>query len=97
MPIAEGDVPYLRNIQRVLNVAVERAADTTDSTYVDLSRASDGHDACKDPGVRWVEPVLQGTNPVVVHPNALGERRMARRAIRVLDLPVTPDAEPVLP
>ena len=97
LPIAEGDVPYLRNIQRVLNVAVERAADTTDSTYVDLSRASDGHDACKDPGVRWVEPVLQGTNPVVVHPNALGERRMARRAIRVLDLPVDPDAELVLP
>ena len=49
------------------------------STYVDLGRASDGHDACQDPGVRWVEPVLQGTNPVVVHPNALGERRMARQ------------------
>ena len=97
LPIAEGDVPYLRNIQRVLNVAVERAADTTASTYVDLSRASDGHDACQDLGVRWVEPVLQGTNPVVVHPNALGERKMARRSIRVLDLPVTRDEGPVLP
>ncbi|HKO85906.1 MAG TPA: SGNH/GDSL hydrolase family protein, partial [Actinomycetota bacterium] len=97
MPIAEGDVPYLRNIQRVLNVAVERAADTTSSTYVDLGRASDGHDACQDPGVRWIEPVLQGTNPVVVHPNALGERRMARRTIRVLDLPVTAGGGPLLP
>lgn len=97
MPIAEGDVPYLRNIQRVLNVAVERAADTTSSTYVDLGRASDGHDACQDPGVRWIEPVLQGTNPVVVHPNALGERRMARRTIRVLDLPVTSGGGPLLP
>lgn len=86
MPIARGDVPYLRNIQRVLNVVVERAADATGSTYVDLSRASDGHDACKARGVRWIEPVLQGTNPVVVHPNALGERKLARRAIRVLDL-----------
>ena len=97
MPIAEGDVPYLRNLQRVLNVAVERAAARTASTYVDLSRVSDHHDACQDLGVRWVEPVLQGTNPVVVHPNALGERRMARQVIRRLDLPVTADAGPVLP
>ena len=97
MPIAEGDVPYLRNIQRVLNVAVEQAAATTDSTYVDFGRASDGHDACQDIGVRWIEPVLLGTHPVVVHPNALGERRMARRTIRVLDLPVTSDGDVGLP
>lgn len=86
MPVAEGDVPYLRNIQRVLNVVVGRAAGATGSTYVGFDRVSDGHDACQEPGVRWIEPVLQGTNPVVVHPNALGERRMARRTIRVLDL-----------
>lgn len=86
MPVAEGDVPYLRNIQRVLNNAVRRAADATGSTYVDLNRASDGHDACQPLGTRWVEPVLQGTNPVVVHPNALGEQRMAARALRVLGL-----------
>jgi hypothetical protein len=36
--------------------------------------------------VRWVEPVLQGTNPVVVHPNALGEAQLAARAIAVLGL-----------
>jgi lysophospholipase L1-like esterase len=84
LPVAEGDVPYLRNLQRVLNLAVERAAARTGSTYVDLSRVSDGHDACQDLGVRWVEPVVTSTNPVVVHPNALGERRMARRTLRVL-------------
>ena len=84
LPIAEGDVPYLRNLQRVLNLAVERAAARTGSTYVDLSRVSEGHDACQDLGVRWVEPVVTSTNPVIVHPNALGERRMARRTLRVL-------------
>ncbi|HYH34641.1 MAG TPA: SGNH/GDSL hydrolase family protein [Nocardioides sp.] len=84
LPVAEGDVPYLRNIQRVLNRAVERAARRTGSTYVDLNRVSHGHDACQDLGVRWVEPVLTSTNPVVVHPNALGERKMARRALQVL-------------
>jgi len=24
-------------------------------------------------GTRWVEPVLLGTNPVIVHPNALAD------------------------
>lgn len=84
MPVARGDVRYLRTIRWVLNDAVRRAADATGATYVDLNKVSDGHDACKPIGTRWVEPVLAGTNPVVVHPNALGERKMARRAMRVL-------------
>ena len=86
MPVAEGDVPYLRSLQRTLNDAVRRAAAATDSTYVNLNRVSEGHDACQPIGTRWVEPVAQGTNPVVVHPNALGEARMAARTMRVLDL-----------
>jgi hypothetical protein len=36
--------------------------------------------------VRWIEPVLQGTNPVVVHPNALGEKRLAKRTMKALRL-----------
>jgi hypothetical protein len=86
MPVAEGDVPYLRGIQATLNDAVRRAAAATGATYVDMNRVSDGHDACQPIGVRWIEPVLQGTNPVVVHPNALGESRMAAQAMRVLGL-----------
>ncbi|MGA9748272.1 MAG: SGNH/GDSL hydrolase family protein [Nocardioides sp.] len=86
MPIAKGDVPYVRGIQRVLNDAVRRAASATGTTYVDLDEVSEGHDACRPIGVRWVEPVLQGTNPVIVHPNALGEREMADQAMRVLGL-----------
>jgi lysophospholipase L1-like esterase len=86
MPVAAGDVPYVRRIQWVLNDAVRRAAAATGSTYVNLNKVSEGHDACQPIGVRWVEPVLQGTNPVVVHPNALGEARMAARAVRVLGL-----------
>lgn len=78
--------PLLAQVQELLNNAVRRAAKATGSTYVDMSRASQGHDACKKTGVRWVEPVLGTTDPVVVHPNALGERKMAARAIRVLDL-----------
>jgi lysophospholipase L1-like esterase len=85
MPIAEGDVPYVRGIQATLNDAVRRAA-AAGATYVDLNTVSDGHDACQPIGVRWIEPVLQGTNPVVVHPNALGESEMAAEAMKVLRL-----------
>ncbi|HZB19667.1 MAG TPA: SGNH/GDSL hydrolase family protein [Blastococcus sp.] len=86
MPVAVGDVPYLRSLQTTLNDAVRRAAAATGVTYVDMNRVSEGHDACQPLGVRWIEPVLQGTNPVVVHPNALGERGMAAQAMRVLRL-----------
>lgn len=84
MPIARGDVPYVRGIQATLNDAIRRAAEATGSIYVDLNTVSSGHDACQPIGVRWVEPVLQGTNPVIVHPNALGESQMAAQAISVL-------------
>ena len=86
MPVAKGDVPYLRNVEATLNDAVRRAAATAGATYVNLNKVSEGHDACRAMGVRWVEPVLQGTNPVVVHPNALGEKHMAKRTMRVLHL-----------
>jgi lysophospholipase L1-like esterase len=86
MPVAEGDVPYVRGIQATLNDAIRRAATATGSTYVNLNAVSEGHDACKPLGVRWVEPVLQGTNPVIVHPNALGESEMAAQAMQVLGL-----------
>jgi lysophospholipase L1-like esterase len=86
MPVAQGDVPYVRGIQATLNDAVQRAATATGSTYVDMNTVSEGHDACQPIGTRWIEPVLQGTNAVVVHPNALGEQEMAAQAIRVLHL-----------
>jgi lysophospholipase L1-like esterase len=86
MPVAEGDVPYLRSLQATLNDAVRRAADATGATYVDMNEVSEGHDACQPLGVRWIEPVLQGTNPVIVHPNALGESQMAAQAMAVLGL-----------
>ncbi|MDN4173275.1 SGNH/GDSL hydrolase family protein [Nocardioides sp. SOB77] len=90
MPVAEGDVPYLRSLQATLNDAVRRAAEATGATYVDLAGVSEGHDACQPAGTRWIEPVFGGTNPVVVHPNAFGEEQMAAAAIRTLGLPEVP-------
>ncbi|HEX4428086.1 MAG TPA: SGNH/GDSL hydrolase family protein [Frankiaceae bacterium] len=86
MPVATGDVPYLRDEQATLNDAVRRAAAATGATYVDMSKVSNGHDACKAIGVRWIEPVLFGTNPVIVHPNPLGESQLAAQTLKVLHL-----------
>jgi hypothetical protein len=86
MPVASGDVPYLRDIQATLNNAIQRAAAATGVTYVNFTTVSNGHDACQPIGVRWIEPVLTGTNPVIVHPNAFGESQMAAQTIKVLGL-----------
>ncbi|GAB3657561.1 SGNH/GDSL hydrolase family protein [Nocardioides korecus] len=86
LPIADGDVPYLRSLQRTLNDAVKRAAARTGTRYVTFAEVSNGHDACKPLGVRWIEPVVGTTNPVIVHPNALGEQQMARQVMRTLHL-----------
>ncbi|MCF3125685.1 SGNH/GDSL hydrolase family protein [Streptomyces arenae] len=86
MPVAEGDIPYLRDLQTALNGAVQRAAGETGATYVDMGPASDAHDACKSADQRWIEPVLFGTNFVPVHPNAAGEAGMAAETAKVLNL-----------
>jgi lysophospholipase L1-like esterase len=82
MPLARGDVPFMRAYQAHLNAAFEQAAAVTGSTFVDMSVVSDGRDACKPAGVRWVEPAFGGNN--VVHPNALGEAGMAHRVLDVM-------------
>ncbi|MEU6476902.1 SGNH/GDSL hydrolase family protein [Streptomyces sp. NPDC047017] len=86
LPLAAGDVPYLRSIQAHLNAVVRRAAEESGATYVDFSQVSEGHDACQADGTRWIEPLLFGKNLVPVHPNALGERRMAEQTMSALGL-----------
>lgn len=93
MPLARGDVPYVRRIQALLNRLIERAARVTGATFVDVAEASEGRDACAPAGRRWIEPALLGTNPSIVHPNARGEAGMAARVLEVLqDDAATPSA-----
>ncbi|NGN66998.1 SGNH/GDSL hydrolase family protein [Streptomyces sp. A7024] len=83
LPVAEGDVPYLRDLQTHLNTAVEKAASGSGATFVDFAESSEGHDACQAYGTRWIDPVLS-TSPV--HPNAYGESRMADETMKALGL-----------
>lgn len=86
LPIARGDVPYLRAVQAHLNDVVARAAAETGSVFVDLAAASDGRDACAPSGTRWVEPIFDVDELSIVHPNTAGEAAMAREAMAVLGL-----------
>ncbi|OZD01292.1 lipase [Rhodococcus sp. 06-235-1A] len=84
VPVALGDVPYLRNLQSTLNDAIRQAAADTDTTFVDMSVVSEGHDACQPVGVRWVEPLLFADQFVPLHPNALGEAAIAAAVTEAL-------------
>ena len=93
MPIAKGDVPYLRDqVQKRLNATIQYVAVAHGEVYVDMYRPSIGHDACKVPGVRWVEPLVPGSDAAPVHPNRLGMEGMAevmRTAMRSAGVPVS--------
>jgi lysophospholipase L1-like esterase len=84
MPIAIGDVPYVNDVEATLNGVIQQAAGATGAEYVDTWTPSTGHDACKAIGTRWVEPAFWGTNFVPVHPNALGESKMAGLVLNAL-------------
>jgi hypothetical protein len=43
------------------------------ATFVNTFTPSVGHDACQPESVRWIEPVLPGTDAAPVHPNTAGE------------------------
>ncbi len=58
----------------------------TGVTFVDLAGVSEGHHACRPLGVRRLETVPQGTNAVIVHPNALREQEIAAQVQQVLRL-----------
>lgn len=84
MPVAPGDLPYLRSLQSTLNTALTRAADQTDTTFVDMASVSEGRDGCAPIGTRWVEPLVFSDQFVPVHPNAAGEAAMAAEVLKAL-------------
>ncbi|AZG48013.1 SGNH/GDSL hydrolase family protein [Gordonia insulae] len=84
MRVASGDVGYLRRLQAVLNDAIARAARRTGVDYVDMSRVSEGHDACAPVGQRWIEPQQGNSGASPVHPNAAGQQAIADQVAAAL-------------
>jgi GDSL-like Lipase/Acylhydrolase family len=78
MPVADGDVAYLREKQRELNAMLAEQANLNGVGVIDWYEASIGHDACKPPGIRWVEPAVPANAAAPVHPNLFGMLGAAR-------------------
>jgi lysophospholipase L1-like esterase len=85
VPIAHGDVSYLRGIELKLNKMLATEAAANGATYVDTYTASIGHDACQPPGTKWVEGLVPTSPAAPFHPNALGEKGMARQVIAAVE------------
>lgn len=66
LPLAAGDYEWARGVNRKLADAVAGAADTTETTYVDMWKASAGHDACADKP--WVNGSSNNEFAAAFHP-----------------------------
>jgi GDSL-like Lipase/Acylhydrolase family len=77
IPAAEGDVPWLREKQEELNGMLAAQAAANGAQLVDVYTASRGHDACRPPVLRWVEPLLPASPAAPLHPNLIGMRATA--------------------
>lgn len=75
--MADGDVPYLRDTGKRLNAMLRIAAGVNRAKFADTYTPSIGHDVCKPPADRWVEPLVPANPAAPFHPNATGEERMA--------------------
>jgi lysophospholipase L1-like esterase len=84
VPLAHGDVPYLRATEVALNRTLARAAAASGATFVDTYRATIGHDVCQPPGVRWVEGLVPASPAFPFHPNRQGQQAMARPVLAAL-------------
>jgi lysophospholipase L1-like esterase len=84
VPFAAKDFPYLRDTGKRLNLMMRVVARLNGAEYVDTYGPTIGHDMCKAPEIRWVEP-LRPTSPAApAHPNAKGEEAMARAVLERL-------------
>jgi GDSL-like lipase/acylhydrolase family protein len=84
MPLAPGDVAFLRETERQLNAMLRERAEAAGATYVDTFTPSIGHDACSSAATRWIEPVRPSSPAAAVHPNERGERGMAAAVLRAV-------------
>ena len=79
VPIAYGDVPYLRGVEKKLNKMLATEAAAYGASYTDTYTSSIGHDVCQLPGTNWVEGLVPTSPAAPFHPNALGEKNMAKQ------------------
>ncbi|MFI5977553.1 SGNH/GDSL hydrolase family protein [Streptomyces sp. NPDC051452] len=85
VPFAARDFPYLRDTEKRLNLMLRLVAAVNGADYVDTYRPTVGHDMCKAPADRWIEPLRPASPAAPAHPNAVGEAAMAGAVLDRLD------------
>lgn len=86
LPMAEGDYAYLAQVNRTLTEQLERAARATGTTYIDVWRASKGHDICSDSP--WINGAVSDQNRAAAyHPFAEEQQAVADLITQELDRP----------
>jgi lysophospholipase L1-like esterase len=81
MPVARGDVVWLRSKQEELNTMLADQAAANDAQLVDVYKASIGRDACASSLTRWVEPYVPVNAAAQLHPTLRGMRAMAAMVV----------------
>lgn len=87
VPIAAGDLPYLKTVAEGLRDTKAKVADATGAEFVDLIPGSLGHDICAPIGTRWYEGIVPTAPAYPAHPNVLGMEFAAREVLKVLGRP----------
>ncbi|MFI0809301.1 SGNH/GDSL hydrolase family protein [Streptomyces echinatus] len=85
VPFARKDFPYLRDTEKRLNLMLRLVAGLNRAEYVDTYGPTVGHDMCKAPADRWIEPLQPASPAAPAHPNAQGEAAMAQAVLDRLD------------
>ncbi|MEU0007286.1 SGNH/GDSL hydrolase family protein [Streptomyces sp. NPDC006314] len=85
VPFAQKDFPYLRDTQKRLNLMLRLVAGVNRAEYADTYGPTVGHDMCKAPADRWIEPLQPASPAAPAHPNATGEAAMAQAVLERLD------------
>lgn len=84
VPFAAGDFPYLRDVEKKLNAMLRIEALLGGARYVDTYKPTVGHDMCKAPADRWIEPLAPAAPAAPAHPNAKGEQSMAQAVLKTV-------------
>jgi hypothetical protein len=71
LPIRQRDMAYLVKKYKEMNRAERAAAEAHNATYVDIYTRGIGHDACKPPGVAWLNGAVLVPPSYPAHPNDL--------------------------
>jgi lysophospholipase L1-like esterase len=81
VPFSTGDVKYFNSLEQQLNQVLQQVAQANGAAYVDTFTSSIGHDACKSPGVAWVNGIIPTSPAFPLHPNQMGEQNMASQVL----------------